>query len=87
MNPNRTNEHRNHMNNPQEKVWLCWSPRQNCFHIETEADGLRVNLDAFRRGTRVDYVPIAAFANQDEASVAADGLQGTLEKRQKPPGA
>ena len=72
------------MNNPKEKVWLCWSPRQNCFHIETEADSLRVNLEAFKRGTRVDYVPIAAFASQDEAIAAADGLQATLEKRQKP---
>ncbi len=70
------------MNTPQEKVWLCWSPRQNCLHVETEADGLRVNLEAFKRNTRVDYVPIAAFGNQDEALAAADKMQNTISARQ-----
>lgn len=67
------------MNN--EKHWLCWSPRQNALRIESQADGLRINREAFTHNRRLDYIPIGVFATEDEACAQADCLQKILEER------
>ena len=67
------------MNN--EKHWLCWSPRQNAFHIETESDGVRINRTAFVENRSLDYFPIGVFETEDEACAQADCLQKILEER------
>lgn len=67
------------MNN--EKHWLCWSPLQNALHIESQADGLRINLEAFTENRRLDYIPIGVFETEDEACAQADRLQKIMEQR------
>jgi len=62
--------------------WLCWSPRQNCFHIESEAVGLRTNQQAFAENSKVDYVPIGIFISREAASAAAAKFRDEMEKRQ-----
>ena len=50
------------------RVWLCWSPSQQAFHIETEADGLKINLRAFVENRPVDFIPIAIFGSRKSAN-------------------
>jgi hypothetical protein len=71
------------MNGSDHRIWLCWSPRQNCFHIESEEDGVRTNLRAFKRNAGVDYVPIAVFASRQQANKAARELWSLLTEREE----
>jgi hypothetical protein len=71
------------MNTPQAKVWLCWSPRQNCFHVETEPEGVAKNRNAFLRDVEVDFVPIGIFASEHEANATARKLRPALLQREK----
>jgi hypothetical protein len=64
-----------------EKYWLCWSPRQNALHIETEHEGARANRIAFNDETPVDYVPIGVFTTEDQARAEADRIRPILHKR------
>jgi hypothetical protein len=64
-----------------ERVWLCWSFRQACPHIEREAEGLRVNLEAFALNRPVDYVPIAIFNSREEASAFVAKLSDVMQQR------
>lgn len=71
------------MNTPQVKVWLCWSPRQNCFHVEPEHEGLAKNRNAFVRDAKVDFIPIGIFASEHEANATAHTLRPALHQRKK----
>lgn len=64
-----------------EKYWLCWSARQNAFHVESEAESFRINQEAFREGRKVDYVPIGHFSSFEAADEAADSLRHVLRER------
>lgn len=76
-----TTTHR--MNTPQTKFWLCWSPRQNCFYVETEHEGVAKNRNAFLRDVEVDFVPIGIFATEHEANAAARKLRPARLQREK----
>lgn len=64
-----------------ERVWLCWSPSQCATHIESEEDGLRINLRAFVENRPVNYIPIAVFASRDEAHVFFEAHREQFEQR------
>jgi hypothetical protein len=64
-----------------ERYWLCWSFRQARPHIEREAEGLRVNLEAFTQNRAVDYVPIAIFNSREEASAFVAKLSEVMQQR------
>ena len=64
------------------RFWLCWSPQQNCFHIESEAEGLRTNQDAFAEDSKVDYVPIGIFHSREAADATASRFRDEMEQRQ-----
>ncbi|TXH17576.1 MAG: hypothetical protein E6R03_03630 [Hyphomicrobiaceae bacterium] len=66
---------------PKGRWWLCWSFRQACPHIETEAEGLRTNLEAFADNRAVDYVPIGVFQSLEEAGATADRLRAVMQER------
>jgi len=70
------------MSATRQRIWLCWSPRQNCFHIESEDDGVRTNYQAFKRNAGVDYVPIGVFTSHEQASNAARELWPVLTRRE-----
>lgn len=72
-----------YMNTPQAKVWLCWSPRQNCFYVEPEHEGLAKNRDAFLRDAKVDYVPIGIFPSEHDANATAHRLRPALREREQ----
>lgn len=65
----------------RERWWLCWSSRQACLHIESEAEGLQTNIRAFQENRPVDYVPIAVFDNMEAASNFAGRLRGMMCQR------
>lgn len=64
------------------RVWLCWSPQQNCLHIEPETEGLRTNQEALVRNTKVDYIPIGIFGNDQAAREAAHAIRPKLRERE-----
>ena len=66
-----------------EKYWLCWSPRQNAFHIESEADGEQTNREAFFEDRPSDFVPIGHFTTSEAAHAEADRLTPILRERDK----
>ncbi|MGO9585164.1 MAG: hypothetical protein ACLP2Y_02995 [Limisphaerales bacterium] len=70
------------MSATRQRIWLCWSPGQNCFHIESEDEGVRTNYQAFKRNAGVDYVPIGVFTSHEHASNAARELWPVLTKRE-----
>jgi hypothetical protein len=65
------------------KYWLCWSPRQNAFHIESEADGLTRNRRSFTDDRKPDFMPIGLFLGPVEANAEADRLTPILRLRDK----
>lgn len=69
-----------------EKYWLCWSPRQNAFHIESETDGARRNRRSFIEDRRPDYMPIGLFSDRKEANAEADRLTPILRQRDEKEG-
>ncbi len=69
------------MSSPSENHWLCWSPRQNAFHVESETDGLKTNRRAFRENSKLDYIPIGKFSDIDQACAEADRLRNVLRER------
>lgn len=71
------------MSATRQRVWLCWSPRQNCFHIESEDDGVRTNYRAFKCNRGLDYIPIAVFFSREQANQAARELWPVLPRRQE----
>jgi hypothetical protein len=64
-----------------KRVWLCWSFAQCAPHIEDEEYGLRINLRAFVENRPGDYVPIAIFANRDEAHAFFEAHRAQFEQR------
>ena len=66
-----------------DRVWLCWSCRQQVVHVETESDGCRTNLRAFILNRHTDYVPLAVFPNREAASAFARQIQEVRDKRQR----
>jgi hypothetical protein len=67
----------------KNKQWLCWSPRQNTFHVEGEEDGARRNRRAFNDGRKPDYITIGVFPTSDEACAEARRLTPILREREK----
>ena len=65
-----------------ERYWLCWSFRQACSHIESEAEGLRANIQAFQEDRAVDYVPIGVFPSYEAARDGARRLRAEFERRE-----
>ena len=66
-----------------EKYWLCWSPRQNALHVESEEDGARRNRQSFNDDRKPDYITIGVFPNSDEACAEARRLTPILRERDK----
>lgn len=64
-----------------EKFLLCWSHRQNGFHVESETTSLQINQQAFTDNKPLDHIPIGIFESQQEAVTAADKLTSILRKR------
>ena len=64
-----------------EKYWLCWSPRQNALHVESEEDGARRNRQSFDGNRKPDYITIGVFPNDVEACAEAGRLTPILRKR------
>ena len=72
------------MNTRQEgagRVWLCWSFSQCAPHIESEADGLRTNLQAFLENRSVDFVPIGIFDNDEQAQEFFEAKRAFFEAK------
>lgn len=65
------------------RVWLCWSASQQAFHIENEADGLKINLRAFTENRPVDFVPIAIFASRKSANKFTEQVKSIRDRRQR----
>ena len=69
-----------------EKYWLCWSSRQNAFHIESEGDGEQTNREAFLEDRPSEFVPIGHFHTSEAAHAEADRLTPILRERDKKEG-
>lgn len=63
------------------KYWLCWSHRQNAFHIETIATGVKINRVAFKANSKPDHIPIGIFATAKEANDEAERLTPVIKER------
>ena len=57
-----------------ERFWLCWSPTQNTYSVDSEAYGLRSNQNAHANGRRVDYVVLDVFESEQEARAVMAAL-------------
>lgn len=64
-----------------ERIWVCWSFEQGCFHIEPEERGLQINLQAFVLNNPVSYVPIGVFDSHEAASEFCDRWREEANKR------
>ena len=51
----------------QDRHWVCWSHSQQCFHIETETEGIKTNLSAFFENRPMDYIVVGVFADRQKA--------------------
>lgn len=50
-----------------EEFWLCWSPSQQTYSVDSKAYALRSNQNAHANGRRVDYVVLYTFGSEQEA--------------------
>lgn len=65
----------------EDRSWACWSPQQQCVHLERERDALEINLRAFALNRVVEYVPLAIFDSQDEARKFLSQIQAIRDRR------
>jgi hypothetical protein len=61
---------------------LLWSQSQNALHIETVAELLKTDADAFKENRRMDYVPMY-FGTDDDCHVFARELRPILRDREE----
>lgn len=52
-----------------------FSREQRAFHVDPVADLIQRNLDSFKKGEPVDYVPLGMFATEAEAHAFCDTLK------------
>jgi hypothetical protein len=64
-----------------DPTWLCYSPTQGAYHIESVSEGLAANQRAHATGRRIDFVPLAQFDTRAEASDAAAQLIRARNRR------
>lgn len=69
------------MNQTQATHALLWSRSQNALHIETIAEMLSSNRQAYAGNRKSDYVPIY-FGSDDDCHDGAKALRSTMAKRQ-----
>lgn len=63
--------------------WACWSPQQQCVHLERERDALEINLRAFALNRVVEYVPLAIFDCEEASRVFLTEIQAIRDRRQR----
>lgn len=63
--------------------WACWSPQQQCVHLERERESLEINLQAFVLNRVVEYVPLAIFDDEEAARAFLSHIQAKVAQRQR----
>lgn len=58
-----------------DRYWACWSHSQQAFHVEDEAEGVETNMEAFKRGSPMDYIVIGVFDDRKLASKFLDSIE------------
>lgn len=64
----------------QDRHWVCWSHSQQCFHIETEAEGITTNVLAFFQNRPMDYVVVGDFVDRQQAYSHIQLLESEKER-------
>lgn len=66
-----------------EQFTLCWSKRQNAFHVETMAELLARNRCAYREDEAISDYHVIHVGNYDECKAAAAACRNTIAERHK----